>query len=188
MRFDIEPTPYNTDELLEKLNLDHAFTEMLRAMTRITISPNIIRGGIKTNIVPDSCEGELDIRILPGQNADYVLQELFQLLGAGVETALTEYQEPTFTSSQTEPYWLIAELTEELAAPNAVCLPIISTGSTDSKYLRNIGIPAYGIGHMDAGYDPDISTTMHGCNERTDIKSLYLKTRFLVELARRYLS
>lgn len=184
----IEPTPYNTDELLEKLNLDHAFTEMLRAMTRITISPNIIRGGIKTNIVPDSCEGELDIRILPGQNADYVLQELFKLLGAGVETALTEYQEPTFTSSQTEPYWLIAELTEELAAPNAVCLPIISTGSTDSKYLRNIGIPAYGIGHMDAGYDPDISTTMHGYNERTDIKSLYLKTRFLVELARRYLS
>lgn len=185
---EMEPTPRNTDELLEKLNLGSAFTGMLRAMTRMTVSPNIIRGGIKTNMVPDSCEGELDIRVLPGQSADYVLQELFKLLGTGVETALTEYREPTFTSSQTEPYRLMAELTEELAGSDAVCLPIISTGSTDSKYLRDIGIPAYGIGHMDAGYDPDISSTMHGRNERTDVKSLYLKTRFLKELACRYLS
>jgi len=82
---DIEPASHNTDELLEKLNLGSAFTEMLRAMTRMTVSPNIISGGIKTNIVPDFCEGELDIRILPGQNADYVLQELFKLLGAGLK-------------------------------------------------------------------------------------------------------
>lgn len=185
---EMDPDPQNTDELLARLNLDRTFTEMLRAMTRMTVSPNIISGGIKTNIVPDRCEGELDVRILPGQSADYVLQELFKLLGPGVETALTEYREPTFTSAQSEPYRLIEELTGELAAPGAICLPIISTGSTDSKYLRDIGIPAYGIGHMDGGYDPALSTTMHGRNERIDIKSLRLKTEFLKELARRYLS
>ena len=41
---------------------------------------------------------------------------------------------------------------------------------------------------MDSGYDPDISATMHGRNERTDVMSLHLKTEFLAELARRYLS
>lgn len=183
----MEPGPDNIDELLEALGLERDFTEMLRAMTRMTISPNIISGGFSTNIVPDQCESDLDIRILPGQNAEYVLQELFKLLGAGVETALTEYREPTFTSSQTEPYRVMAGLTEELAGPGAVCLPIISTGSTDSKYLREAGIPAYGIGHMAPDYDPAVSATMHGRNERIDINSMRLKTNFLKELARRYL-
>lgn len=185
---DMVPTPQNTDELLQKLNIDASFTETLRAMTRMTVSPNIIRGGVKTNIVPDSCESDIDIRILPGQSADYVMQEVYNLVGPGVEIALTEYREPTFTSSQLEPYRLMKQLTEELAGPDAVCLPVISTGSTDSKYLRGLGIPAYGIGLMDSGYDPDLSATMHGRNERTDVMSLHLKTEFLAELARRYLS
>ena len=156
-------------------------------MTRMTVSPNVIRGGSKTNIVPDSCECDLDIRTLPGQNADYVMGEIHSLVGPEMELALTEYREPTFTSSQLAPYRLVKQLTEELAGPKAVCLPVISTGSTDSKYLRSLGIPAYGIGHMDAEYDPDISLTMHGRNERIDVKSLRMKTDFLTELARRYL-
>lgn len=181
------PTVQNVDEMLEKLNIDTTFTEMLRAMTRMTVSPNLIRGGSKTNIVPDSCECDIDIRTLPGQNADYVMGEIHNLVGPEIELALTEYREPTFTSSRLEPYRLVRQLTEELVGSNAVCLPVISTGSTDSKYLRSLGIPAYGIGHMDAEYDQNISLTMHGRNERTDVKSLRLKTDFLTELARRYL-
>lgn len=184
---DMVPTTQNVDEMLEKLNIDATFTEMLRAMTRMTVSPNMIQGGSKTNIVPDSCECDIDIRTLPGQNADYVMGEIHSLVGPEMELALTEYREPTFTSSQLAPYRLVQQLTEELAGPRAVCLPVISTGSTDSKYLRSLGIPACGIGHMDAEYDPAISLTMHGRNERTDVKSLRLKTDFLTELARRYL-
>lgn len=186
--FDMVPTPQNTDGLLDKLDLDAVFTETLRAMTRMTISPNMIRGGSKTNIVPDTCECDLDIRILPGQDGDFVKQVLSGIVCPGFEIELIEYREPTFTSSRLEPYRLVKQLTEELAGPAAVCLPAVSTGSTDSKYLRGLGIPAYGIGHMDAGYDPDLSTTMHGRNERIDLKSLRLKTNFLVELARRYLA
>lgn len=111
---DMIPAPQNIDELLQKLNIDASFTETLRAMTRMTVSPNLIRGGAKTNIVPDSCECDLDIRILPGQSADYVMQELYNLVGPGMEIALTEYREPTFTSSQMEPYRLMKQLTEEL--------------------------------------------------------------------------
>jgi len=184
---DMAPEPQNIDELLQKLNIDASFTETLRAMTRMTVSPNVIQGGVKTNIVPDLCECDVDIRILPGQSAEFVMRELHNLVGPGIEIALTEYREPTFTSSQLEPYGLMKRLTEELAGPDAVCLPVISTGSTDSKFLRGLGIPAYGIGLMDPGYNPDLSSTMHGRNERTDIKSLRLKTEFLTELARRYL-
>ena len=96
-------------------------------------------------------------------------------------------QAPTFSTSQSEFYRLMEEVTLELAGSDALCLPLISTGSTDSKFLRRAGIAAYGIGHMAAGYDPELKATMHGRNERIDIASLHLKTDFLKRVAVNYL-
>lgn len=179
--------PNEVDALLEALPLEKAFVESLRAMTRMTVSPNMIRGGIKTNIVPDYCEAEVDIRILPGQDCDYVEKELRLIISKEIEIEFNEYRVPTFSSAEGSYYKLMEEVTLELADRDAVCLPVISTGSTDSKYLRNAGVPSYGIGHMARGFDQQARTTVHGRNERTDIASLHLKTAFLKELARRYL-
>lgn len=181
-----EITPESVDDLLEQLNLERSFTETIRAMTRMTVSPNMIQGGLKTNIVPDRCEAELDIRILPGQDRAYVAGELRRCVGEEIEIEFTEYREPTFSSSDSPFYRLMEEVTVELAG-DVICLPLISTGSTDSKFLRGAGIPSYGIGHMARGFDSAARTTIHGRNERTDVASLHLKTRFLYELARRYL-
>ena len=180
--------PNEVDSLLEALPLEKAFVESLRSMTRMTVSPNLIKGGTKTNIVPDYCEAELDIRILTGQDCDYVEKELRLIISKDIEIKFNEYRLPTFSSSEEPFYKMMEELTLELAGHDAVCLPVISAGSTDSKYLRNAGIPSYGIGHMAKGFDQQARTTIHGKNERTDIASLQLKTAFLKELARRYLS
>ena len=180
--------PNEVDSLLEALPLEKAFVESLRSMTRMTVSPNLIKGGTKTNIVPDYCEAELDIRILTGQDCDYVEKELRLIISKDIEIKFNEYRPPTFSSSEEPFYKMMEELTLELAGHDAVCLPVISAGSTDSKYLRNAGIPSYGIGHMAQGFDQQARTTIHGKNERTDIASLQLKTAFLKELARRYLS
>ncbi len=182
------PSPGNIDLLLGQLGLDRAFTESLRSMTRMTVSPNTIQGGTKTNIVPDYCEAEVDIRILPGQDRAYVENELKPLLGEGVEIEFTEYRPPTFSSSEEPLYKLMEEVTLDLVGSDAICLPSISSGSTDSKYLRGAGIPSYGIGHMDKDFDQSARTTIHGRNERTDVKSVRLKTAFLKELAKRYLA
>jgi acetylornithine deacetylase/succinyl-diaminopimelate desuccinylase-like protein len=41
-----------------------------------SVSANIIKGGVAINVIPDKCQVELDIRLLPDQNPDYVLQRL----------------------------------------------------------------------------------------------------------------
>ena len=46
-----------------------------------TVSAGTIRGGSKTNIVPDFCQATLDIRTVPGQGASFE-QELFERLRA----------------------------------------------------------------------------------------------------------
>lgn len=182
-----EPRPENIDALLVRLNLDRSFTETIRAMTRMTVSPNMVQGGLKTNIVPDRCEAELDIRTLPGQDREYVAGELHRCIGDDFEIEFTEYREPTFSTSDSVFYRLMETVTRDLAGSGVFCLPHISTGSTDSKYLRGAGIPAFGIAPMASGFDPSARSTIHGRNERIDLPSLHLKTEFLYELAKRYL-
>ncbi|MDW7738435.1 MAG: M20/M25/M40 family metallo-hydrolase [Bacillota bacterium] len=181
-------SPEKVDKMLEEMGLNKAFTETLRSMTRMTISPNIIQGGTKTNIVPDFCEAEVDIRILPGQDKAYVEKELRPVIGEEIEIEFTEYQMPTFSSADDPFYKLMETVTLDMAGSDAICLPAISAGSTDSKYLRSAGIPSYGIGHMDKNYDQQARITVHGRNERNDVASLRFKTAFLKKLARRYLA
>jgi acetylornithine deacetylase/succinyl-diaminopimelate desuccinylase-like protein len=180
--------PGDVDHLLEELPLDKAFVEALRSMTRMTVSPNQIRGGTKTNIIPDYCEADVDIRILPGQDCEYVEKELRLVISKDIEIDFNEYKAPTFSSANDSFYRLMEEVTLDLTGKDTICLPVISAGSTDSKFLRGAGIPSYGIGLMAAGFDQEARSTIHGRNERTDLSSLRLKTEFLKELARRYLA
>ncbi len=180
--------PDQVDNLLDQLPFDQSFVESLRSMTRMTVSPNMIKGGTKTNIVPDYCEADVDIRILPGQDCEYVESELRLIISKDIEIEFTEYRVPTFSSSNESFYKIMEEITLKMVGEKAVCLPIISAGSTDSKFIRSAGIPAFGIGHMAEGFDSRLRTTVHGRNERTDIKSLHFKTAFLKKLARAYLS
>ena len=179
-------TAANADPLLDRFD-ERSLAETLRAMTRLTISPNVISGGSKTNIVPDSCTADVDIRILPGQDRDHILHVLRRLIGEELGIEIVNYIAPTFSPSQSASYQLIVEATQKLAGADVLCLPHISPGATDSRYLREAGIPAYGIGHMARGADPELGATIHGKNERIDLASLYFRSDFFLALARQYL-
>lgn len=179
-------TENNVDTFLDNM-AERSFAETLRAMTRLTISPNTIEGGTKTNIVPDSCTAGVDIRILPGQNRDYVIGELRRLIGEEIEIEIANFVAPTFSTAQSASYRLITEATKEVAGKDVLCLPHISPGATDSRFLRAAGIPAYGIGHMARRADPELGATIHGKNERIDLASLYFRADFFLALAKKYL-
>jgi len=174
----------NIDQVIQRLE-DKIFAGYLSAATRITISPNVIHGGVKTNIVPDACEAEVDIRVLPGQDREYVVKTLGPLIG-DAEMEITQYHAPTFSTSESEGYRLVSDTLKEFVG-DAMILPCISSGSTDSKFLREVGIPCYGIGMIALNLDPALSQSVHGRDEKIDIDSLRLKSDFLVRLAKRYL-
>jgi len=173
------------DKFFAKLD-DPGLVSYLSAITRMTVSPNVIQGGVKTNIVPDSCTAEIDIRILPGQDKQYVMKELGLIFGdAEIETL--QYGLPTISSGDTEYYKLIVETIKESLGDVPV-LPTLCAGATDSRYLREMGIPAYGVGVMTYRLDAAMKASVHGKNEKLDIKSLQNKADFLVQLAGKYLS
>jgi acetylornithine deacetylase/succinyl-diaminopimelate desuccinylase-like protein len=182
--FDDEINEGNVDAILRKLR-DKTIVPYLSAITRMTISPDVIHGGVKTNIVPDSCEAQVDIRILPGQNWEYVINELKEILG-DVKAEPLQYHMPSFSSSDSKYYRLVEETLKEYVGDVPI-LQTICTGTTDSRYLREMGVPSYGIGVLTLNMDKELSDSVHGKNEKIDIASLRLKTDFLISLAKKYL-
>ena len=183
--FGDEITERNVDRFIKKLN-NPGFAAYLSAITRMTLSPNNIRGGVKTNIVPDSCEADIDIRILPGQEKDYILGELRQIFGSA-EMEIAKYSMPTMSTADSEFYRLIGDSLQEFVG-NDLILPSICAGGTDSRLLREAGIPSYGISVITLNLDPALRRSVHGKDEKIDIDSLRLKTDFLATLAKRYLA
>ncbi len=176
-----------------KSNIEHiidgvgnkTFAAYLSAITRMTVSPNMVSGGSKTNIIPDSCEADIDIRVLPGQDQDYVIRELSRT-APNVQIEILRYRAPTFSTSQSNFYSLTRDTMKQFIGSVSV-VPSISSGGTDSGFLRDAGMPCYGISMMTLDTDKALAQSVHGKNEKLDIASLKLKTDFLAELARKYL-
>lgn len=175
----------NLDAILDSLP-DHPFAETLRSLTRMTVSPNLIQGGTKTNIVPDKCEVDVDVRVLPGQDREYLLSVLRPLVGEEADISIPDFSPASASPTDTPTYGLIEQTMKEVIG-DVDCVPMMSAGATDSRYLRLAGIPAYGPSVSDPGSDPAIRRHYHARNERIDIGSVKRKADFLVKLALTYL-
>ena len=172
------------DGYLSKLP-DRNLAFYLKLITRMTVSPNVVNGGIKTNIVPDLCEAQIDIRVLPGQDWNYVLKELRPLVG-DAEIEPLQVAAASFSEVNNKYYPIVEESLMEATGNNRI-LPFVTTGSTDSRYMRGLGVPSYGTGVITLDQAQALKNSVHGVNERIDVASLQMKTRFLETVAGKYL-
>lgn len=145
----------------------------------------MVCGGSKTNTVPDSCELDVDIRALPGQDREYLNREINSII-ENTELEIPLYQPPTFSGMDIPYYRLISEIMKD-SLGDVLVLPVISPGATDARFLRRAGMACYGISTMALDLDPGMRKSVHGPDEKIDIASLKLKTEFLTSLAEKYL-
>ncbi len=158
---------------------------IISSITRMTVSPNVIHGGIKANVIPDYCEADVDIRIVPGQTRETVMRELGPIL-KDVEVNIYQYNAPTLSTKNTAFYRMAVNTLKEMLGDITV-LPCLGTGGTDSRHLRPLGIPCYGTGMLTFDLNPELANSVHGRNEKVDIASLKFKSEYLEKLAVKYL-
>lgn len=66
-------------EFLNRLSqMEIAYTEH-PLLGGFTLAPTTIRGGVKTNVIPDACSVTIDMRTVPGQSNDQILNQVCQL-------------------------------------------------------------------------------------------------------------
>ena len=169
---------------------DHGTAKFLHACAHTTISPNVIHGGQKTNVIPDQVAIEVDIRTLPGVDRAAVDAMLVDALGpdlaARITTEIISDLDASASPTETPLFHALGEVAKEFF-PEATLVPRITAGGTDAAFFRRAGATAYGFGlfsrNLSAG---EFASRFHGNNERIDIESLRLTTEAWLSLARRW--
>jgi acetylornithine deacetylase/succinyl-diaminopimelate desuccinylase-like protein len=176
-------------ELCEELPLGLA--RQAHACTHTTFAPTIIRGGSKTNVIPDRVDVDVDIRTLPGQRGDDIRRMLADALGDladRVDVTPSEENESTASPVATPLWDALGRVSGRLVEGSAL-VPFLTVGATDARFFRRAGSVAYGFGLFSRrlSFD-DYASMFHGNDERVDIESLVLSTTLWEALARDFLA
>jgi acetylornithine deacetylase/succinyl-diaminopimelate desuccinylase-like protein len=115
----------------------------MMAFFQDTIQITSVQGSSETvNVVSEEASALIDIRLLPDTKTDDVLDRLRETLGRGVSVDVL-LRSPITPSSSTETP--IFEALRRTLGSEAPVIPALITGTTDSRYFRERGIPAYGF-------------------------------------------
>lgn len=155
-------------------------------LTRTRCVATRLFGGHANNALPQLAQATINCRIMPGVSPDAIKTELEKVVGNS-EVEVTRNDERTASvDSPLRPDILKAyENSIQAMFPGSQVLPMMSTGATDARPFRAIGIPVYGV---NGGWyvNPD-DLRAHGRDERLPVKALTDNvdhwTRMLTELA-----
>ncbi|HEX7168310.1 MAG TPA: M20/M25/M40 family metallo-hydrolase [Acidimicrobiales bacterium] len=165
---------------------DVRLAKIAHACTHMTFSPNVVHGGVKTNVIPDVVDVDVDIRTLPGQtDADVAanLREAIGDLSDAVEVVTITSNEATASPTET-PVWDALQRAIGRVYPEATLVPRLTAGGTDARFFREKGAVAYGAGLFTPGMtQQEFASRFHGHNERIDVESLDLTRRLWVDVA-----
>lgn len=179
-------TPENVDQIIEDVrHRNPQLSSTLRALSRMTITPTMMSGGIKSNSVPEVCHITCDVRTLPHQDDAYARRELEEILQGmeGVDMDIYYMAVPNSSGYETDFAQRIKEATRlSLERDDLNWIPSISTGFTDSRFLRPLGTTTYGFNGSHPDDDP-LLARMHGTDESIGIKSLMSGTKIMLALA-----
>jgi acetylornithine deacetylase/succinyl-diaminopimelate desuccinylase-like protein len=180
-------TPRNVDVLADELGvISRQLGSAVRGLSRMTLTPTMIKGGVKSNSIPAACELVCDVRTLPHQDEAYVRRQVEEIL-TGIEGA--SYELVWTAVSNASPY--DTELTAALRRATAAAagrddlkwLPSLTTGFTDSRLVRPLGTITYGFTPDHPAADLTHPAGVHGINESSEVLNLLFRTKLFLALA-----
>ncbi|MGA2427216.1 MAG: M20/M25/M40 family metallo-hydrolase [Candidatus Acidiferrum sp.] len=157
------------------------------SMLRDTISPTMLSAGVRANVIPAEARATLNVRLLPGDTIDALLNELNKLVNdplvhLDVQPDAGLAAPPS--SLENDFYADITKVAAEEFA-GAPVLPYQSPWATDSAQLRLHNVQAYGLWPFPLA-DEDLKR-MHGEDERIPlasfVKGIDVESRIVAEFA-----
>ena len=171
----------NTEAAQEYLAVNQpAFNSTLRT----SISPNIIKGGYRSNVIPSEAEATLDIRALPDEDMPRLLDEMRRVIN---DPQVEIVSSGTASRPSARPSKLDSEAFKGIEAAvkriyDTVTLPTMLTGATDMAFLRARGVECYGIGPMVDSEDGPKGFGAHSDQERILEEALHKFVRFHLDI------
>ncbi len=184
------PTAANIDRLAAELPPDDELAaSLLRATSRMTLTPTMVHAGLKSNSIPAAASLTCDVRTLPHQDAAYVHNQVVRLLHGIPRVEIRVVSTAISTASAFDTPFLDActrAVGVATGRPDATLLPTLTGGFTDSRFFRPLGTKVYNF--MPSHVTADTRNSgVHGVDENIEIAALRARLRFMVALAVDYL-
>jgi acetylornithine deacetylase/succinyl-diaminopimelate desuccinylase-like protein len=167
---------------IQRLSQDARYNSTMRT----TCVATMLSGGHAPNALPQRAEANVNCRIFPGHSQEEIRLALIHLFGDPKLTVryrsdAGELMDHGSDRKAMVPPPLRADVMDSLRKvaaqlwPGAPVIPTMETGSSDSIYTMNAGIPSYGINGIAIDRD---DVRAHGKDERLKVDSYYTGVEF----------
>jgi|SRR5215469_14669252 len=137
--------------------------DFIQALLRDTISPTMLTGSSRVNVIPSTAEAGLDCRLLPGTNAEEFLLHVKDLLADNrITIDLIQKADLGPISPSSGKAWDAIRRVVVDDFPGTFVVPWMSTVGTDSQILCEKNVPSYGF--VPIVLDRHELQTIHGVN------------------------
>jgi acetylornithine deacetylase/succinyl-diaminopimelate desuccinylase-like protein len=142
------------------------------AELRTTCVTTMLEAAAQDNVLPTRVEAAVNCRILPGETRESVRDALVKAIGdPNVDVAMGA---DLGTSAPSPFEGEVVVAVQKAAAnmfPGAPVVPTMSTGATDSRHLRRIGIAAFGVAPLAVTRaEARAGHVAHGPDERSSLR------------------
>jgi acetylornithine deacetylase/succinyl-diaminopimelate desuccinylase-like protein len=154
------------------------------SMLRTSVSPNIIQGGYRINVIPSEARATLDVRVHPDDDHTRFIEELRKVIAdPAIDLQWVQRDvRPGSGSARLDSDAFKAIESALTRNYEVVMLPTMSTGATDMAYLRAKGVQCYGIGPAIDLEDGPKGYGAHSDQERILEQELHRFVRFHYEV------
>ena len=157
---------------------------MMNALLRTTCVVTEIEGGHAENALPRSASATVNCRILPGNHAEAIEKKLREIVNDDAVAFESIYDAiPSPPSAMPAAFLESVEALVEESWPGIPVIPEMSTGATDGLFVRNAGIPVYGVAGWLINLD-DIRS--HGLDEKIGIRQFHEGTKFWYRMLKEF--
>jgi acetylornithine deacetylase/succinyl-diaminopimelate desuccinylase-like protein len=154
------------------------------SMMRTTCVATLLKGGHAPNALPQLAEANVNCRMVPTAAKESVRATLARVIGdssiAVFDTTTADRASPP-SELRLEVMDAVEKLNKEIFGDIPV-VPTMSTGATDARFFRALGVPAFGVSGLFS--DPTVDARAHGRDERVRIEWYYKGQEFLYRLTR----
>ncbi len=192
---------FPSEEILERIMNDQPMLQsVIQSLVKFSKALTMIKGGIKENVIPDSCEAVIDFRLLPEQKVDPIMNALKKLieedLGYIVKNQITGASKDVcvvleIINASEGSYWKQWEKSQDLKEFYNIVETIykkkpfyfLLPASADAHYLRNDGYCPQTI-----LFGPGSAGTAHAVDEYIEIQDFINSIKVFALFAYNFLS
>jgi acetylornithine deacetylase/succinyl-diaminopimelate desuccinylase-like protein len=152
------------------------------AQIRTTCVATMLEAGHAENALPQTARALVNCRIMPDEPVSEVGETLVKVIADPKISIVPKGKAVLSPPSPLNPE--VMQAVERLTAemwPGVPVIPTMSTGYTDSRWLRNAGIASYGASGL---FSDSGRNGVHGLNEQVRVQDLYNSKEFLYRLVK----